>query len=71
MIDSISIVLLAIGLAMDCFAVTISFGAAMRSMQLRDAFKIAFLFGFFQLIALDDAVFDFDLFEIFFQLARE
>lgn len=42
------IVLLAIGLAMDCFAVSIACGMAMKKITFWPAFRLAFLFGFFQ-----------------------
>lgn len=40
--------LLAIGLAMDCFAVSIASGIILKRMQLRPMLVMAFSFGFFQ-----------------------
>ena len=42
------IILIAIGLAMDCFAVSIACGMALKKKILWPAFRIAFFFGFFQ-----------------------
>jgi manganese efflux pump family protein len=42
------IILIAIGLAMDCFAVSIACGIAMKPFRLWPAFRIALLFGLFQ-----------------------
>jgi len=42
------IILLAIGLAMDCFVVSIACGMAMKKIKLWPTIKIAFFFGFFQ-----------------------
>ncbi|RKX71695.1 manganese efflux pump MntP [candidate division WOR-3 bacterium] len=44
----IAVVLIALGLAMDCFAVSITSGLTIRSLRLRQAFKIAIFFGLFQ-----------------------
>lgn len=44
------IILLAIGLAMDCFAVSIACGMAMKKIIFWPAFRIAFFFGFFQAV---------------------
>ena len=44
----VTIVLLALGLSMDAFAVAISFGLGMRVLHLRYAFRIALFFGVFQ-----------------------
>jgi putative Mn2+ efflux pump MntP len=41
------LILIAFGLSMDCFAVSLSFGAA-RSMSWKDIIRMAFFFGFFQ-----------------------
>lgn len=46
--DLFSIILIAAGLAMDCFAVSISKGVCARKFQIRYALRIAFLFGLFQ-----------------------
>ena len=46
----IEIVLLAIGLAMDCFAVSITSGIFLRKIQWRPILIMAFSFGFFQAI---------------------
>ncbi len=48
--DIISIVFIALGLAMDAFAVSISSGVVINFLKLNDAFKIAFFFGMFQAI---------------------
>lgn len=40
--------LLAVGLAMDCFAVSIASGIIMKRIQLRPMLTMAFFFGFFQ-----------------------
>ena len=40
--------LLAVGLAMDCFAVSIDSGIILKRMQLRPMLVMAFFFGFFQ-----------------------
>jgi putative Mn2+ efflux pump MntP len=42
------IILLSIGLAMDCFAVSIATGLKCRSMQVSQAYKMPLLFGLFQ-----------------------
>ncbi|MBT3295140.1 MAG: manganese efflux pump [Verrucomicrobia bacterium] len=46
----IEIVLLALGLAMDAFAVAVSSGVTLRNMELRHAMRIAAFFGFFQAV---------------------
>jgi putative Mn2+ efflux pump MntP len=46
--DLISIVLIAVGLAMDCFAVSITSGITLKQVRVRDAAKIALFFGLFQ-----------------------
>ncbi len=46
--DYISIVLLAIGLAMDCLAVSVTNGIALRKFQFVPILKMALLFGLFQ-----------------------
>jgi putative Mn2+ efflux pump MntP len=48
--DILSIIIIAIGLAMDCFAVSISKGICLKKFQFGNTFKMAFLFGFFQAI---------------------
>lgn len=48
--DCITIVLLAIALAMDCFAVSVTNGIALKQFHLSSILKMAFLFGFFQSI---------------------
>lgn len=40
--------LLAVGLAMDCFAVSIASGIILKRMQLRPMLVMAFFFGFFK-----------------------
>jgi manganese efflux pump family protein len=42
------IILIAIGLAMDCFAVSIACGIAMKPFRWGPAFRVAFFFGLFQ-----------------------
>jgi putative Mn2+ efflux pump MntP len=49
-LDIFSIILLAIGLAMDCFAVSISKGVCARRFYAGYTFWMAFLFGFFQAV---------------------
>ena len=44
----LDVILLAIALAMDCFAVSIVSGVIMRQTQWGTILRIAFLFGFFQ-----------------------
>ncbi len=44
------IILIAIGLAMDCFAVSIACGIALKPFKLWPAFRIALTFGLFQAI---------------------
>jgi len=44
----ITIILLAVGLAMDAFAVSISSGVVLKNIKLGSAVKIAFFFGIFQ-----------------------
>ena len=44
----LDVILLAIALAMDCFAVSIVSGVIMRQIQWGTILRIAFLFGFFQ-----------------------
>jgi putative Mn2+ efflux pump MntP len=46
--DSIILLLIALGLAMDCFAVSITSGISMKNLKLSSALKIAVFFGFFQ-----------------------
>ncbi|MFA7359045.1 MAG: manganese efflux pump MntP family protein [Bacteroidales bacterium] len=45
---TIEVSLTALGLAMDCFAVSIACGLVMKKFQFLPAFRIAFLFGLFQ-----------------------
>lgn len=45
---NLDIWLLAIGLAMDCFAVSIASGIIMKCIRLRPMLSMAFAFGFFQ-----------------------
>lgn len=45
-----SLLLLAAALAMDAFSVAVTDGMLLYNMRVRDAFKIAFLFGLFQFI---------------------
>ena len=46
--NHIDILVLAIGLAMDCFAVSVCAGLAMSRIRWRPILTTAFLFGFFQ-----------------------
>ena len=46
--DLLSIIIIAIGLAMDCFAVSIAKGMAVRKFYPKYALRTAFLFGLFQ-----------------------
>ncbi|MDL2296809.1 manganese efflux pump MntP family protein [Bacteroidales bacterium OttesenSCG-928-E04] len=45
---NLEIILIAIGLAMDCFAVSFSSGASNKNLQLKNVLIIAFFFGLFQ-----------------------
>jgi len=49
-VDIITIILLAIGLSMDAFAVSITNGIIIKKVKFRNAFKIALCFGLFQAI---------------------
>lgn len=44
----VDIILLSIGLAMDCFAVSIATGLKCRTIQVSDAYKMPLMFGLFQ-----------------------
>jgi putative Mn2+ efflux pump MntP len=44
----ITIITIAVGLAMDCFAVSIASGAAIESLKINKAIKIGLFFGLFQ-----------------------
>ncbi|MGI5838781.1 MAG: manganese efflux pump MntP family protein [bacterium] len=44
----LSLVMIAVGLSMDAFAVSVTNGITIKGLQFRHAFKIAFFFGFFQ-----------------------
>lgn len=46
--DIISIFIIGIGLAMDCFAVSISKGVCLKKFKFKKAFRMAMLFGLFQ-----------------------
>lgn len=46
----LTILLIAFGLAMDCFAVAVASGIAIRKMHLGHAFKMAVFFGTFQAV---------------------
>ena len=50
MTELITIVVIAIGLAMDAFAVSIVSGAAYRQLQIKHALRIALFFGGFQAV---------------------
>ena len=47
-LDFPTILLIAIGLAMDCLAVSVSSGCVIRNLRIGHALRIAFFFGFFQ-----------------------
>jgi putative Mn2+ efflux pump MntP len=49
-VDIFSILLIAIGLAMDAFAVSISSGFIIKQIEIKNALKIALFFGLFQAI---------------------
>ena len=46
----ITVFLMAVGLSMDAFAISVSNGLAMKVIRARHAFRIAFAFGFAQLV---------------------
>lgn len=46
----IEIILIAISLSLDCFAVSISSGGTMKFFSFKNLFKMSFFFGFFQSI---------------------
>jgi putative Mn2+ efflux pump MntP len=46
--DILSIIIIGIGLAMDCFAVSISKGICVQKFQFGNTLKMAFMFGLFQ-----------------------
>lgn len=46
--DIVSIIIIGVGLAMDCFAVSISKGVCLHKFKLKKAFRMALLFGAFQ-----------------------
>lgn len=46
--DILSIIIIGIGLAMDCFAVSISKGVCLKKFKLKKVLRMAFLFGLFQ-----------------------
>ena len=46
--DTLSLVLISIGLAMDAFAVSLTEGLAMKRLKKRNIFRIALVFGGFQ-----------------------
>ena len=48
LMDLFTVVLVAVGLAMDCFAVSITRGILRKRLHLGEALTIAFFFGFFQ-----------------------
>ena len=48
--DLVTILFIAIGLAMDAFAVSITSGLTIKRLQINHALKIAFFFGAFQAI---------------------
>ncbi|OQY36796.1 MAG: hypothetical protein B6229_09400 [Spirochaetaceae bacterium 4572_7] len=48
--SNLSIIIIAVGLAMDAFAVSITSGLAIKSLKIRNALKIALFFGLFQAV---------------------
>ncbi|MFY9515016.1 MAG: manganese efflux pump MntP family protein [Dysgonamonadaceae bacterium] len=46
--DTCSIIIIGIGLAMDCFAVSVSKGICVKKLSIIPTLTMAFLFGFFQ-----------------------
>ena len=48
--DFVTIVIIAFGLAMDAFAVSIGIGVGMKCFKVKPAFKVALFFGFFQAV---------------------
>ncbi len=46
----VTIIMIAIGLAMDCFAVSITRGATIKTLKINNALKIGLFFGLFQAI---------------------
>ncbi len=46
--DFLSIIIIGIGLAMDCFAVSISKGMCLKKLKWKKVLRMAFLFGLFQ-----------------------
>jgi putative Mn2+ efflux pump MntP len=44
----LSVMILSLGLAMDCLAVSIASGAAVKQVKIHLALRVAFFFGFFQ-----------------------
>ena len=46
--DFLSIIVISIGLAMDCFAISISKGICLKRFKLKKALRMAVLFGGFQ-----------------------
>jgi putative Mn2+ efflux pump MntP len=48
MMEFVTIIVIAVGLAMDAFAVSVASGAAYQQLDLRHAFRMAFFFGVFQ-----------------------
>ncbi len=46
----IEIIIIALSLSLDCFAVSISSGGTMKFLSIKNMFKMAFFFGFFQSI---------------------
>ena len=50
MINFLTVILIAVGLSMDAFAVSIVSGASCRNLKIRHALRIAVFFGFFQAV---------------------
>ena len=48
--DILSIILIAVGLAMDAFAVSITSGITIKRLHMNHALKIALFFGLFQAV---------------------
>jgi putative Mn2+ efflux pump MntP len=78
MMDILTLLLIAVGLAMDSFSVSITSGLSLKSPRIRDGLKIGAFFGFFQAfmpilgwlgaLTLIDFISDYDHWAAFFLL---
>jgi putative Mn2+ efflux pump MntP len=50
LLNVLSLAVIAVGLSMDAFAVSVASGFAIRQLRIRHAFRIAFFFGLFQAV---------------------